>query len=207
VLIGYPPGKNLMLLSVSQRLASSEERLLSRLGRWLSVTGAVRACLFGLWLHFGLGGAFAADAKAEVWSGWVSWVMDGDTVLLVREGQREPVKLRIDGIDAPETCQPGGSEAREAMIRLALRKTVQVIDRGQDSYGRQIGRLSVDGVDFGAEMVRSGMAWAYSFRTGKGPYAALQRQAEKQKKGIFATRDEAMSPALFRKFHGSCHGN
>jgi endonuclease YncB( thermonuclease family) len=132
--------------------------------------------------------------------------MDGDTVLLVREGQREPVKLRIEGIDAPETCQPGGSEAREAMIRLALRKTVQVIDRGQDSYGRQIGRVSADGVDFGAEMVRSGMAWAYSFRTGKGPYAALQRQAEKQRKGIFATHGEAMSPALFRKFHGSCHG-
>lgn len=23
---------------------------------------------------------------SEVWTGWVSWVMDGDTVLLVREG-------------------------------------------------------------------------------------------------------------------------
>jgi endonuclease YncB( thermonuclease family) len=50
-------------------------------------------------------------------------------------------------------------------------------------------------------------AWAYSFRTGKGPYAALQRQAEKQKKGIFSTQEAAMSPALFRKFHGICHGN
>ena len=90
---------------------------------------------------------------------------------------------------------------------LALRKSVQVTDRGQDSYGRQIGRLSVDGVDLGAEMVRSGQAWAYNFRTGKGPYAALQRQAEKQKKGIFATQEAAMSPALFRKFHGICHGS
>jgi len=142
---------------------------------------------------------------AESWTGWVSWVMDGDTVLLVREGAHEPVKLRIDGIDAPETCQPGGAEARDAMIRLALRKPVQVLDHGQDSYGRQIGRLSVDGVDLGAEMVRSGMAWAYRFRTGKGPYASFQRQAEKQKKGIFAAKDAAMSPALFRKFHGSCH--
>ena len=141
---------------------------------------------------------------SEVWTGWVSWVMDGDTVLLVREGQHEPVKLRIDGIDAPETCQPGGPEARDAMIRLALRKSVQVVDHGQDVYGRQIGRLSADGVDLGAEMVRSGMAWAYSYRTGQGPYAGLQRQAEKQKKGIFAAKDAAMSPALFRKFHGSC---
>ena len=205
-----------MLSSASQPLALIEDQLMHCWGRWLRVLGpSMRACLVGALLQCWLGGAFAAtdkamsqsQAKAEVWSGWVSWVMDGDTVLLVREGQRDPVKLRIEGIDAPESCQPGGSEAREAMMVLALRKSVQVTDRGQDSYGRQIGRLSVDGVDLGAEMVRSGQAWAYNFRTGKGPYAALQRQAEKQKKGIFATQEAAMSPALFRKFHGICHGN
>nr|WP_315139082.1 thermonuclease family protein [uncultured Limnohabitans sp.] len=148
-----------------------------------------------------------AGQASEVWTGWVSWVMDGDTVLLVREGQHEPVKLRIEGIDAPEICQPGGPEARDAMILLALRKPVQVTDHGQDVYGRQIGRLSVDGVDLGAEMVRSGMAWAYRFRTGKGPYAGLQHQAQKQKTGVFAADEVAMSPPMFRKFHGTCHGN
>jgi endonuclease YncB( thermonuclease family) len=143
---------------------------------------------------------------SEVWMAWVSWVMDGDTVLLVREGQQEPVKLRIDGIDAPETCQPGGIEARDAMIRLALRKPVQVADHGQDSYGQHVGCLSIDGVDLGAEMVRSGMAWAYRFRTGKGPYANLQRQAQQQKMGLFAAPEAAMTPPVFRKFHGNCHG-
>jgi endonuclease YncB( thermonuclease family) len=133
--------------------------------------------------------------------------MDGDTVLLLRHGQLEPVKLRIDGIDAPEICQPGGAQARDTMIRLALRKSVEVDDRGQDIYGRQVGRLSVDGVDLGAEMVRSGMAWAYRFRTGKGPYAGLQRQAQTQKMGVFAAPEAAMSPPVFRKFHGTCHGS
>lgn len=202
--------------SPSRSQASIENLLMLRWGRWSRVLWPImRACLVGALLPCWLGGALAASDKAmsqaqartEVWSGWVSWVMDGDTVVVVREGQREPVKLRIEGIDAPESCQSGGSEAREAMMVLALRKPVQVSDRGQDSYGRQIGRLSVDGVDLGAEMVRSGQAWAYSFRTGKGPYAALQRQADKQKKGVFATQEAAMSPALFRKFHGNCHGN
>jgi endonuclease YncB( thermonuclease family) len=93
------------------------------------------------------------------------------------------------------------------MIRLALRKSVEVDDRGQDVYGRQVGRLSVDGVDLGAEMVRSGMAWAYRFQTGKGPYAGLQRQAEKQKKGVFASDFEPLPPPDFRKRHGPCQGN
>ncbi len=150
--------------------------------------------------------ASCAIQAAETWTGWVSWVMDGDTVLLVRDGQHEPVKLRVDGIDAPETCQPGGAEARDAMIRLALRKSVSVVDLGHDSYGRQLGRLSVDGLDLGAEMVRSGMAWAYRFRTGHGPYARLQRLAQSQKIGLFAAPDAAMSPPVFRKFHGTCQG-
>lgn len=150
-------------------------------------------------------GAFAAQAKTEVWQGWVSWVMDGDTVLVVPSGQKEPVKLRLDAMDAPETCQAGGSAARNALIGLALRQPVQVQALGQDSYGRDIGRLTVHGLDLGAEMVRSGMAWAYRFRTGRGPYAALQRQAQQEKRGLFAGHEAPMSPALFRQFNGSCH--
>jgi len=158
--------------------------------------GWIAVCLFGACgLH-----------AAETWPAWVSWVMDGDTVLLVRQGQPEPVKLRIDGIDAPETCQPGGMASRDAMIRLTLRKSVQVTDLGLDHYGRQVGRLTVEGVDVGSEMVRSGMAWAYRFKTGRGPYAALQRAAVKQKKGVFSASEVAMSPPVFRRFHGACQG-
>ena len=90
-------------------------------------------------------------------------------------------------------------------MALVLRKTVQVERHGQDTYGRQLGRLWIDGQDVGAELVRAGWAWAYSFRTGRGPYAALQREAERARRGLFAARETAMSPAVFRQFHGSCH--
>ena len=141
---------------------------------------------------------------------WVSWVMDGDTVLLVPEGERgqgarEGVKLRILGIDAPESCQAGGEGARDALIGLVMRRAVRVEPHGHDSYGRQLGKLWLGPQDVGAEMVRSGWAWAYSHRTGRGPYAALQREAERERRGLFAARAQAMSPALFRQFHGSCH--
>lgn len=146
---------------------------------------------------------FAAQSP-EVWTGWVSWVMDGDSVLVVRAGHAEPVKLRVDGIDAPEICQPGGTASRDAMVALALRQSVQVEIKAEDVYGRQVGRLSSNGVDLGAQMVRTGMAWAYRFRTGRGPYASLQREAQKQKMGLFAQPQAPMSPALFRQFNGRC---
>lgn len=138
---------------------------------------------------------------------WVSWVMDGDTVLLVPADEGAPVKFRLQDIDAPEVCQSGGEGSRDALIALVLRRTVSVELKGQDSYGRQLGRLRVDERDVGAEMVRSGWAWAYSHRTGRGPYAALQREARHARRGLFAARETAMSPAVFRQFHGSCHAN
>lgn len=157
------------------------------------------------WLWFcALGLAVPAHALP---SAWVSWVMDGDTVVLVPEGEREPVRLRIQGIDAPESCQPGGERARDALIERVLRKTVQVEFHGTDTYGRQLGRLWVGEEDVGADMVRAGWAWAYSFRSGRGPYAALQREAQREKRGLFAARETAISPSVFRQFHGGCHAD
>lgn len=103
----------------------------------------MRVGVCGLILWLCVGGVWAQDnklssqapAQAEVWTGWVSWVMDGDTVLVVRPGQKEPVKLRLDAVDAPETCQPGGPAARDAMIALALRKQVQVQSLGKTAMG------------------------------------------------------------------------
>lgn len=173
----------------------------TRAGRW-----AARACSLLLWVA-GVAPvwALAATPPAALQDAWVSWVMDGDTVLLLPEGAHEPLRLRLVGIDAPEHCQPGGEAARDALIALVLRRTVRLQLLGQDSYGRQLGRLWRGEQDVAAEMVRSGWAWAYQHRTGRGPYAALQRQAERERVGVFAARETAMSPALFRQFHGSCH--
>ena len=96
----------------------------------------------GLWLCLLVWPALGFAEPTET-TAWVSWVMDGDTLLLVPQGQKEPVKVRVDGIDAPESCQPGGEAARDAMIRLAMRKTVQVREFGQDHYGRQVAQVQL----------------------------------------------------------------
>jgi micrococcal nuclease len=165
----------------------------------------LKPLIFGVGLLCVMSPAPALDARPEVsvWTGWVSWVADGDTLLVLPELAHEPVKVRLEGIDAPESCQPGGIASRDAMIDLVQRKTVQVFSRGTDSYGRVLGRVEVDGRDVAANMVAQGMAWAYRFRESAGPYAALERQARQQKKGVFAD-PQAMTPRVFRQFHGSC---
>ena len=176
--------------------------------RWAAVRGCARRLAWQLTLlcvALPVLAAHPRNADLPIQSAWVSWVMDGDTVLLLPEGGSEALRVRLLGIDAPELCQPGGEAARDALISRLLRRSVRVQIVGQDSYGRQLGHVWLDTQDVAADMVRSGWAWAYQHRTGRGPYAALQRQAERERVGVFAARETAMSPAVFRQFHGSCH--
>lgn len=143
-------------------------------------------------------------AKSVVWPGWVSWVLDGDTLTFLPQGQKTSVRIRLDGIDAPESCQPGGEAARDALLALVQRQNVELKVWRQDTYGRWVATVYRDGQDVNAAMVRQGWAWAYRFRVGRGPYAQAQRQAQEQRLGVFAAAEAPMAPPVFRRFHGSC---
>lgn len=145
--------------------------------------------------------------KPVLWEGFVSWVLDGDTLTFLPQGQSTSVRVRLDGIDAPESCQPGGQEARNALLAWVHRQSVQIKVSRQDSYGRWVGTVYRDGQDVNEAMVRQGWAWAYSFRVGRGPYAQAQRQAQSEQQGVFGASEQAMAPPVFRRFHGSCHAS
>lgn len=150
----------------------------------------------------------APDEPARV-IGQVTRVSDGDT-LWVRPGpsapgerRAKPLKIRIDGIDAPERCQPWGRESTEALRTRLMGRTVEVDLRGRDDYRRWLGRVEHDGDDVAAWLVREGHAWSYHYRHGAGAYAALERQARERGAGLFAQPDP-MPPGVFRRWHGPC---
>jgi len=96
--------------------------------------------------------------------GGTNCVVDGDTFWIGGE------KVRIAGIDAPETHPPRcaeearlGNEAT-AMLRGLLNGgavTMTRIDRDRDSYGRLLRNVAVDGQDVGEAMVGAGVARDY----------------------------------------------
>lgn len=140
-------------------------------------------------------------ATARTLEGVVNYVTDGDT-LWVRPATGSPVQVRIQGIDAPEICQPFGPQARNALAARVLRRPVQVATRARDVYHRTIGRVSVEGQDIGAWLVASGYAWSPGYRNRAGAYAAEEAQARHARRGLWART--ALEPRLFRKRHGSC---
>jgi micrococcal nuclease len=141
---------------------------------------------------------------AWAWDAKVTRITDGDT-LWVRPGQGgKPVKIRLDGIDAPEICQAGGRAARAALAARLAGRTVAVSTRRHDDYGRAVAAIGLDGEDIAGWMVSQGHAWSYRYRGDGGPYLALQLQAQSARRGLFAD-PAALPPRVFRKRHGSCY--
>jgi endonuclease YncB( thermonuclease family) len=87
-------------------------------------------------------------------------VSDGDT-LTVLVAKRQ-IRIRLDGIDAPESKQAFGTRSRQSLADVCAAKTAEVVDRGKDRYGRTIGRVTCDGIDANSEQVRYG-----SIRAGR----------------------------------------
>src|SRR3954447_24317753 len=100
--------------------------------------------------------ALAADFPARVVG-----VSDGDT-LTVLTAEKTQVKVRLHGIDAPETGQDFGSRAKQAASELAFGKTVTVRERDRDRYGPTVAVVILpDGKSLNRELVGRGMAWWY----------------------------------------------
>lgn len=99
--------------------------------------------------------------------GGTNCVVDGDTFWIGGE------KVRIAGIDAPET-HPPRCEDEARLGRAATEKlhallnsgavTMTSIDRDRDTYGRRLRNVAVDGQDVGNAMITDGVAREYAGR-------------------------------------------
>lgn len=148
--------------------------------------------------------ALHANAWAGEYQGIVSHVGDGDTVWIRPDGGGRPRQLRLQGIDAPEICQPGGREAREALAGRVLHRRVSVTTSAEDDYHRPLGQLVLHGEDVGGWMVRRGHAWSYRFRRDAGPYAHEEARARHRRIGLWAGGAQPVEPRVFRKQQGRC---
>jgi endonuclease YncB( thermonuclease family) len=136
-------------------------------------------------------------------TGQVSRIVDGDTLWLKTAADAEPVVIRIEGIDAPESCQPGGADATQALTKLVLNRNVTVRIVARDDFARVVGKVIDGTVDVGDRMVRDGHAWSARFKYDRGPYVAEERMAIALKRGLHG-EPGAVMPRDFRQRNGEC---
>jgi endonuclease YncB( thermonuclease family) len=102
----------------------------------------------------------ACSAQAEILSGKVVKIADGDTLTILDKSNRQH-KVRLIGIDAPERKQPFGNVSRQNLADLVFGKTIAVEWHKQDRYQRVLGKVLLNGKDVNLEQIKAGLAWHY----------------------------------------------
>lgn len=144
----------------------------------------------------------ALPSQAELISGRVVHVADGDTVTVLDAGKVQH-KIRLAGIDAPEKSQAYGERSRESLAELVANRTVIVETEKKDRYGRRVGKVLVDGKDVNVEQIRRGFAWFYRHYerelsdADRQSYDRAEEEARDSRRGLWADR-QPVPPWEFR---------
>lgn len=142
-------------------------------------------------------------------------VSDGDTITARcgTAGEYEQIKVRFNGIDAPEKRQPFGQRAKEALSDLVYMKEAALDCPKTDRYGRSVCKVMVapasaprgpKTLDAGLAMVTVGMAWWYrayareQSAEERGQYEFAETEAKAKRVGLWRD-EEPVAPWDWRK--------
>ena len=129
-------------------------------------------------------------------TGNVVKVQDGDTMNILTN-KNEKIKIRLHGIDAPETGQDFSQKSKKYLSDLVAGKNVTIVDMGKDQYNRVLGVVYAGKLNVNEEMIRSGLAWQYKYNDDL-KYLALQEEAQRKKLNIWSMKNP-VEPWLWRK--------
>ncbi len=131
------------------------------------------------------------------WSGKVVGVSDGDTISVLNGTRAE--KIRLFGIDCPESDQDFGTKAKKFTANMVFGKTVEVTPTGEASYGRTVAWVTMDGQALNKELVRNGLAWWYRRHAqSETELKMLEAEAKARKIGLWS-HPHPIPPWKFRR--------
>ena len=117
-------------------------------------------------------------------------VSDGDTLKVLVDSQQ--IKIRLGGIDAPESDQPFGQASKRYLAEAVAGQMVVVDFEKKDRYGRVIGKVLLDGADMNLRQVEAGYAWWYEYykrdqsEADQQAYSAAEQQAKGSGIGLWS---------------------
>ncbi|GAB5444932.1 MAG: hypothetical protein Fues2KO_52810 [Fuerstiella sp.] len=115
-------------------------------------------------------------------------VLDGDTIA-ARDTLDNEFKIRLQGIDAPESDQPYGLDATSLLRGLLIGKTAAVELHDKDRYERHLGTIYVGEQNVNERMLSMGLAWHYTKYDRTPAYAAAEALAKRKSVGLWRSGD------------------
>jgi len=127
--------------------------------------------------------------------GKVIGITDGDTLGILDDTKTQH-KIRLQGIDAPESGQAYATKARKALANKVFQKDVRIEWREKDRYGRILGQvfLTENGTTrwINRELIEEGWAWHYKKYNTSEVLAQAEHKARGARLGLW--QDENPTP-------------
>lgn len=166
--------------------------------RMLGMPRWIAQIVMVLILAGGLNHAWSAQIE-----GRVVGVSDGDTITVL-DANKRTTKVRLRGIDAPESKQAFGQVSKRSLSELVYGKMVQVRYDAEDRYGRVLGVVLSGGSDVNLIQVHRGMAWHYKHyqrdqsAAERRDYARAEDEARAASRGLWGDQSP-VAPWDFRR--------
>jgi micrococcal nuclease len=123
-------------------------------------------------------------------------IIDGDTITILNDNKQ--YKIRLNGIDCPESSQAFVQKAKDYTASLVFSKNVDVNIVGKDIYDRYIADVYIEGIYINSEIIKAGYAWHYKEYSKDTNLAFLEEQAKKKKVGLWQDNNPT-PPCEYRK--------
>lgn len=118
-------------------------------------------------------------------------VVDGDTVDVLTTDNKK-IRLRLYGIDTPESNQPYGKVATNFLKSLILNKYVEIFIFGKGKYKRSIALIKYKDRIVNSLMISYSLAWVYEKYCKEdfcGDWRELQGMVRVSGKGIWSEKN------------------
>ncbi len=143
------------------------------------------------------------DEATDLYEEWrfrveVLSIQDGDTLTVAYPSEDDSVRIRLVGIDTPESDQPGGAVAKKYLsASIGSDVLIEPVDR--DKYGRLLAVVWASEhaeVSVNYRLVRAGMA--YRFMSDDPQLAEAEAEARQARLGVWEDPN-AVKPSEWRQ--------
>jgi len=125
-----------------------------------------------------------ADPPKPSFTGKVVSVADGDTITVLLDKTQH--RIRLEGIDCPESHQDFGTAAKKAIADKVFGKEVTIKWTSRDKYKRILGEVYLGNRRINLEIVQEGFAWHYTQYSKDQTLANAEKEAKEAKRGLWS---------------------
>ena len=130
-------------------------------------------------------------------------VGDGDTIRVTTPSGANKTTVRLACIDAPETSQVLGIDARQGLQeQLPIGTEISLRTKATDRYGRTVAEILKGSTNINQVLVQSGAAfvyWQYIKGCNREIYSRLENEARLKSLGVWAVPGGIQRPWDYRR--------